>query len=454
MNLNRIGSMGFLLKVLSGSNQGAEFNLPEEEITLGTDDLCDVVLSDNRMEKRHVQVCPTEGAIKISPLEGAFFVDGKKYNEATLVSPFQFVTIGETLLMFGAGEDKRWDSISVTDAPPLEIPVETVPEKEEDPKKPSDNLKTESILPKGLRSRFWKYSLRFFFLFILALIISTSAVILTERPIRKKASSVSIEQRIKALIDGSRIKNKLKISKVDDTISVVGYVESMANSAQLKSSIRAISDNIHVKIFSTEKILNAVDEIILQSKKAVKMVPSDEFGHFIAKGFVYKADVWEKLKSEILSVKGIIRIKDDVFSKVTAVNECKALLREYGFDKQVEPKATQKGLLVEGTIPDDSRENWDKAKTGIEKAFKKILEVNFMINVSSDRNLTVERFFGGKIDSVNFSEQGLDWVNIKNGNKYFKGSVLPSGYIVEDIQPNSITIKNADEVLKLDLDWI
>jgi hypothetical protein len=68
--------------------------------------------------------------------------------------------------------------------------------------------------------------------------------------------------------------------------------------------------------------------------------------------------------------------------------------------------------------------------------------------------LTIEKFFGGKIDSVNFNHQGLDWINIKDGNKYFQGSVLPSGYVIDLIEQDSVTIKNADDVIKLEFNWI
>lgn len=458
--------MALLLKILSGPHQGAEFDIPEHTITIGAANDCDVVLSDLSLKDHHVKIAIKDNNIEITSVDGMFYVDGKPQNESVIVEVFQFIHLGSTLLMFGDDKDEKWNQISASDAPALQIndgekteeDAATVIPTIDTEKEINDQPANESVsLHKKVSGIFWKYTLRFFFLLAIALVISTSYVLYRDQPDRPKQQSkpVPVDTRIQNIVDNMKIENKLNISHNDvGQVSVIGYVSTMEQSAKLKSEIRKITDNASIKIYSVEKIMNSCKEIILKSKHDIRLTPGAEFGHFQAKGFVYKVNEWEDLKEELLAVKGVIKIKDEVFTKVNAATELKTVLTENGFGKLLEPKVTPQGMQIVGTITDKDRLAWDKAREAIEKTFKKIAKIDFVVNVTTDRNMTVEKFFGGPIDSVSYSEEGLDWVNIKNGNKYFQGSVLPSGYIVSDITKKSITIKNADEVLTIDLDWI
>jgi hypothetical protein len=203
-----------------------------------------------------------------------------------------------------------------------------------------------------------------------------------------------------------------------------------------------------------EKILSSAEELVKESKQNVVLKSAEEFGEIIATGYIRKEETWANLKGEISSLKGITKIHDEVLTKNSAIDAAKAVLERYSFQDKLEAKATEEGVEISGTISDIDKDTWFKAREDFEKTFKKKAQVSFVIAVSTDRNLAIEKFFGGKIDSVNFNNQGLDWVNIKDGNKYFQGSILPSGYVIDLIEAESVTIKNADEVIKLDLNWI
>jgi hypothetical protein len=203
-----------------------------------------------------------------------------------------------------------------------------------------------------------------------------------------------------------------------------------------------------------EKILNQTGEMVKESKQNVNLKKSEEFGEIVATGYVKKEEVWTNLKSELSSVKGVTNIRDEVLTKNSAIELAKEVLGRHKFSDKLDVAANDEGVEITGTIADIDKDNWTTTRDDFEKTFKKKAQVSFKISVSTDRNLTVEKFFGGKIDSVNFNSQGLDWVNIKGGTKYFQGSVLPSGYVIDQVEQDSVTIRNADEVIKLDLNWI
>jgi hypothetical protein len=228
----------------------------------------------------------------------------------------------------------------------------------------------------------------------------------------------------------------------------------MEDSAAIKSALKSISEDISIKLLVMEKVLNSAMEMVKESKQNVVLKRAEEFGELIATGYIKKEEIWTNLKSEVSSIKGITNIRDEVLTKTSIAELAKTVLERHKFSDKLAVAVNDEGVGISGTITDTDKDNWSAAREDFEKTFKKRAQVSFKISISTDRNLTIEKFFGGKIDSVNFNSQGLDWVNIKGGTKYFQGSVLPSGYVIDRVEQDSVTIRNADEVITLDLKWI
>ncbi|MDR0677991.1 MAG: type III secretion system inner membrane ring subunit SctD [Holosporaceae bacterium] len=480
--------MGLLLKVLSGPHQGAEFDIPEEEIIIGAADECDVIISDALVADRHAKFGHLEGRIFITPLDGNVFVDGKLLRKSTTIDNFKFITIGATHMMMGEAESEHWRTISLGDFPELEKIEEEVatfneslgPSAEtieEGPINGTNKIKdqeAEDIKEIELKSRkvtqadkankikltlkqkIARYSVGFIICCAITLAGSIGYVLWRDYKSAPLPKPDSIENRVRNVVNALKLHAKLKISKAneDSPVSVVGYVDTLEESATVKAAIKNVGEDVLIKVLSMEKLVNKATEIVQQSKQNVVLKKSEEFGKIIAMGYIKKAENWEKLKTEIKSIKGIIDIKDEVLVKDSAIELAKDILSKHKFKEKLEISINDLGLEIKGTISDNDKEGWAKTRDDLEKTFKKKAQLSFMISVSTDRNVTIEKFFGGKIDSVNFNNQGLDWINIKDGNKYFQGSVLPSGYVIDLIEQDSVTIKNADDVIKLDFNWI
>jgi type III secretion system YscD/HrpQ family protein len=493
--------MGLVLKVLSGPHQGAEFDIPAEEVIIGATDECDVIISDVLVANKHMKLGIVDGHVFITPLEGNVFISGKLLREPATVDSFQFVTIGATHMIFGESDSEQWQTITLGDFPELEKVEEEVSnfnESQEEKLKEAEEEKEEAgatIAKKGeggkskfandtniivatslddhavqssskshfksrpknyltRKQRIIRYSLGAVLCCVISAAISVSVVILNEKG-PTPAPRKPIEKRVQKAIDALKISGKLKVSKVgNESVSVVGYVNKMEDSVAIKSALKSISEDISVKLLVMDKILSSVTEMIKESKQNITLKKAEEFGEVIVSGYIKKEEIWQKLKLEIASIKGITNIKDEVLNKTSAVELAKDVLERHQFKEKLEIAINDEGVEVSGTIADTDKDNWGITREDFEKTFKKKAQVSFKILVSTDRNLTIEKFFGGKVDSVNFSNQGLDWVNIKGGQKYFQGSVLPSGYVIDQIEQNNVTIRNADEVINLDLNWL
>ncbi|MDR2812487.1 MAG: hypothetical protein LBB05_01695 [Puniceicoccales bacterium] len=499
--------MGLVLKVLSGPHQGAEFDVPNEEVVIGAADECDVIISDVLVANKHLKMKITDGCAFVTPLEGNVFVAGKLLREPAAIDNFQFLTIGATHMMFGESGGEQWQTIALGDFPELEKVEEAVStftdaadgtqgtieggangdkkvgekwvvEWNEDgtPKKKEFNSAAGLITSTELTDResekgkflmkffggrqlTWRqivirYILGFALCVIIAIGTSIAVVVFNQKgPV--PAPPQSIEVRVQKAIDALNLKGKIKVSKVgDEPVSVVGYVDAMEDSVAVKSALKSISEDISIKLLAMEKVLSSAQEMVKESKQNIVLKKSEEFGELIATGYVKKEEIWTNLKSEISSIKGITNIKDEVLTKNSAVELAKAVLKRRKFGDKLEVAANDEGIEISGTIVDADKDNWGATREDFEKTFKKRAQVSFKISVSTDRNLTIEKFFGGKIDSVNFNSQGLDWINIKGGIKYFQGSVLPSGYVIDRVEQDHVIIRNADEVIRLDFNWI
>jgi type III secretion system YscD/HrpQ family protein len=492
--------MGLVLKVLSGPHQGAEFDVPEEKIIIGAADECDLIISDVLVANKHMKLGVAEGRIFITPLEGNVFVSGKLLRDPSAIDNFQFVTIGATHIMLGESDAEQWQTVALGDFPELEKVEEEVAaftkaggdaaekhgqegiaaewDEAEMPKEKElmgaspaaliagteltdREVRVERFLKKlfGGRRLTWRqiivrYTWGFVVCFVIALAVSVTWIALnTKGP--ALVPPQPIEKRVQKAIDALKIKEKTKVSKMPDgSVLVVGYVNKMEDSMAIKSAVKSISEDISVKLMVMEKILSQTGEMVKESKQSVTLKKSEEFGEIVATGYIKKEEVWTNLKSELSSIKGVANIRDEVLTKNSAIDLAKEVLGRHKFGDKLEVAANDEGVEISGTIADIDKDNWTVTRDDFEKTFKKKAQVSFKISVSTDRNLMVEKFFGGKIDSVNFNSQGLDWVNIKGGTKYFQGSVLPSGYVIDQVEQDSVTIRNADEVIKLDLNWI
>ena len=118
----------FILKVLTGPNQGAELELSAGAYVIGSADECDVNFSDALVAPRHLSVELSEDSIVAKRLDGKVFVDGKPMVDTRqTIKFFQFVTAGSTYFLFGPA-GREWPQGVPGPLPPLEPETETQPE--------------------------------------------------------------------------------------------------------------------------------------------------------------------------------------------------------------------------------------------------------------------------------------------------------------------------------------
>jgi type III secretion protein D len=98
------------LKIVAGPHRGGEMLLPESgELVIGSDDACDLVLSDPALAGRHARL-RLDGQARLIPLEGAVSAEGLPLPaEGEAVVDFRVYTLGGTQVRLGPDQGE-WPS--------------------------------------------------------------------------------------------------------------------------------------------------------------------------------------------------------------------------------------------------------------------------------------------------------------------------------------------------------
>lgn len=111
-----MAQQSYLVKILSGSNMGAEIQLYSTSILIGDSDECDIILGDPFLEQRTFPMDIFEDSVTIKREELPFYVDGKAIRESEFSAPFySVITVGSTSFVVGETE-VIWPDITLPES--------------------------------------------------------------------------------------------------------------------------------------------------------------------------------------------------------------------------------------------------------------------------------------------------------------------------------------------------
>ena len=92
--------IGFVLEVVSGPDQGKRLTVASARVLVGTSPICDLVLTDERVSRRHLSLCVEDAALRVDDLQST---NGTFANEIRIAGAYlrggETITIGKTLLL-------------------------------------------------------------------------------------------------------------------------------------------------------------------------------------------------------------------------------------------------------------------------------------------------------------------------------------------------------------------
>ena len=105
------------------------------------------------------------------------------------------------------------------------------------------------------------------------------------------------------------------------------------------------------------------------------------------------------------------------------------------------------GLMVMGNIQASDEPRWKEAQKALKKNFRGICRVlSYVATVAP--NAVKQMFFPSTITTVSIPKHELPWIDLQNGDRYYEGAMLPSGYKIKSVTKKEIQLqKNEDKVI-------
>ena len=436
---NDNGAKKFVLRVLSGPHAGAEVDVGAQPSLLGKADTCDIVLIDDALQDQHVQFSVKDDKIICIPKdEASVFVGGIETHEEREINSFQPIVCGTTLLALGP-KDQIWPTINV---PKLQSEAEA-----------EEAEKAEAKRTKKL----W------YFLLIgsgLVLLLLGTVATFTHVSHKKRAKRLAIEESsfpivalkesIEEVLDKHKVDTELvKISLSGKRFILSCYVATSQEKHELAKELHQLPkvnfQSIH--IYVQEKMIEQAQEL-LNVRQTLTAVAAAKLDGILMKGYLQSIDQLPAIKSRLLTdVPGLNSIETALFSPDEVYDLASNLLAQYKLMGLLKIQPVRTGLMVMGNIQASDEPRWKEAQKALKKNFRGVCRVlSYVATVAPD---AVKRmFFPSTITTVSIPKHETPWIDLQNGDRYFEGALLPSGYKIEAVTKKEIRLrKNEDKVI-------
>ena len=115
-----------ILGVLQGPDKGRKFELPDHEPQLIGRSSEALPMNDNAVSRRHAELTPDDGAWYIRDLksQNGTYVNGQRISDRTRLRLGDQVRVGQSLLVFGAGQEPEDDVVRVVGSRNVDATIE------------------------------------------------------------------------------------------------------------------------------------------------------------------------------------------------------------------------------------------------------------------------------------------------------------------------------------------
>jgi type III secretion system YscD/HrpQ family protein len=236
-------------------------------------------------------------------------------------------------------------------------------------------------------------------------------------------------------------------------ISAEGLVATNLELRDLRNTLMETYSGIHFQVRSGERICEAIEEILGEMETKLRVVNLQP-GVYSVVGYVSNVDKWQKILPRIATdVPGVKKFQNDVTTPEKVITTSQALLNQYGFGRSVAVIPEAGRILYQGKISVLQAEQWKKAVEDLIQAFGDLVAMEFDVQTHSAQTETTNTgFFPQPIQSITISSSGLSWIVTSDGKKYFIGSFLPSGWRVDAIAIDGLSLSRDGKQVTMHLE--
>ncbi|USE39030.1 type III secretion system inner membrane ring subunit SctD [Endozoicomonas sp. SCSIO W0465] len=460
----------YYLKILSGNHIGAEIPIEPGRYTLGKDDGCDLILTDDNLNAiEFIIEISNDGQIRIQSgtADIPLYLNGEPIGSSIQYRHFDVVTSNGLFIAIGPA-DAEWPSLAlpnVANTPtPQNLPVneeqhlspqadepdlsasdfdQDLPDKEDEDKE--DDLDDTSFITSIDKK--WLAAIP---VVLVLLIVSISLIISNtdnkEQGVTRIPGALEVSTKAKEQLGLKEVKFKLL---PDKSLLASGYTQTLQDKLELQKFLRkqGIPFNSQV-IVMNEMRDNAEMLLRTQGYDNLELELDNTPGSLVLTGYVSTSDeldsIINMLKQEIY---GLISVVDQVENQIDRVNTLKSMLREKGLVPRIHVVVRDQTVILKGHLLDEGQV-YD-LQTVVSKFQKKYG------NKPSIELAT--KYAGGTLtesqSSLSLNIRGISmgkvpYVILIDGSKYLIGAKLSNGYIIEDINLEYLLLTNGTDKIK------
>ena len=375
------------------------------------------------------------------------FVGGIETHEEREVNAFQPIVCGTTLLALGP-KDQIWPTISVPEL-----------KSEADEAEAQEKAKAEAEA--DLKKKKRRKQLLFFLLIggtglLCLVLIGTVTRVSQKKEARRLAIEessfpiVALRESIEEVLDRHKVDTELvKISLSGKRFVLSCHVATSREKQELEKELHQLPkvnfQSIH--IYVQEKIIEQA-QALLNARQTLTAVAAAKLDGILMKGYLQSIEQLPAIKTRLLTdVPGLNSIETALFSPDEVYELASNLLTQYKLMGLLKLQTVRTGLMVMGNIQASDEPRWKEAQKALKKNFRGICRVlSYVATVAP--NAVKQMFFPSTITTVSIPKHELPWIDLQNGDRYYEGALLPSGYKIKSVTKKEIQLqKNEDKVI-------
>jgi len=470
-----------VLRIFSGLHQGAEIELTEGVYVIGTDDSCDLILSDSSLKARHaaLRVSCESGKIDFSvePLDGNVSLNGTAIlDERSIASlvPFQLgLLVAAWLPADTLDMPERWNEVekrlTAKDAPrnvtavSEPIPLDngagteeaTALEREgENPSLAAGEAQADSVKPKSKRGRD---------LCIIASMLLVGALCFSWNA---PSADPTPAQIMRSLLDEAGY-HKLNIVPGDRSITVTGRIATDRERGRLLKLAQLLDFPVYLEVTVHSDAADAVRASFNSLglwPEVTELPPSSRPGvrvrGYIRNGFIEEMAL-STTKRNVPSLHSSAGGKPELelFCEICHEDEVEAqlapALMAAGLD-DIQKVYLPGRIELRGTLTPQSKAALVEAAESVEKKLgvpipfdiineaeelrpKANIYTNQGQHAMQKENTSAPSSASFKVVSVSMG--AMKFITLETGERVFEGGELPGGHILEHIDVEALTLK-------------
>ena len=446
-----------ILRILNPPHAGAQAEIGEEPISIGSGGDCDLILNDPLLQSAHCKIRRTGEGVEVELTGGAAHLDGEPVEKSPFsVRPGQVLSIGSTHMAFG-DPAQVWSAISIpvlktlggaAPVPEEATASDAAPAQKSDALDASVSAKTSSmrrfqiavlgsavLLLVLLTALFFYRAQEKRAMTSIARVPGDNSVLRTglhDTTLDNKATE-QVAEKIRRTVSGADVNVYERVGRAVLRV----YVRTREQASEVQSIVNSSEVPIFSEIVSLKEIEKSAEMIASMQGYELDVTFSKD-GTAYWTGFVPAQADWKTLQQRLEVDLPYIKenVCDITFAKQIE-ETLRQLLSEARITADVALNVQPRTIVLYGTMPENLSDAWSKVFTTLKEKYGAI--VGLTDDVGAGKAVVVEgNPFHSEITGVALGT--IPSVILLDGQRIYEGSILKDGSTLTEIAANQLII--------------